>query len=203
MNSPSDLERIVCLRSENIFSPTFPKFNEVDMNIDHFDLNRISIDDTMDVSDKKECSMSNVMDMFDTEQYNNQMSSEIFDTNFNGPSSIDVVTRDTIIYPVGDIDIVTKLFDLVKNDKYDKKLASVKLVSEILVTRGKTISWEGELRFNKNEWNYFITVCNFSMLKKLENFKRIKYFDCENIIYFDESIVESAEEFLYSLYENF
>lgn len=203
MSSNMNSKKIVYIDSDYMLSPTFPQFNE--MKVDS-QLNLLEIskhDGTSAGESEKNNGANETVDNTPTLSQCSILNNINHKTPINILNFIKFVTKEVSLLPIGNIDLVTNLLYIVKDDIHNKKLATIKLVSEILPLRGETIFWKAELRFTKPEWDYFLIICNFDTLDILEQSRNVEYSSDMNVIYFDSNSNSSVEEFLCSLYANF
>jgi hypothetical protein len=203
MSSNMNSKKIVHIDSDYILSPTFPQFNEMKIE-SQLNLHEMSKQDCVTPGELENNNVAN-----ETADNTPTLSQCSILNNINHATPINIlnlikfVTKEVSLFPIGNIDLVTNLMYIVKDDAHHKKLATIKLVSEILPLRGETIFWKAELRFTKPEWDYFLIICNFDTLDILEQSHNVEYSSDMNVIYFDSNSNSSVEEFLCSLYANF
>lgn len=202
-------KRVINASPLGMFSPPFPAFN-------HFNLSSINEQSEQnnlclaDESDEQTTLQNNTLN--DTLLLSNNINniydilSNINNINIiaqNKTNDILLITKSLSIESVKDIDTVHKILFLVRNDTYEKKIATINLTSKILFSQGKTLSWKAQLQLNRYEWDYFLTICDLKILNNLEKLNRIEYGQTQNIIYFDNTLSNSVEKFLSLMFINF
>ncbi len=194
-NINHNTEKVTYINSNCLFSPPFPQFTELKMDGQiNLQNHNIDINDINDISNVQ--LNDNVISM---PNYTSTLDDINYDEMYDNLSLFKFLTKNINLISVEDMDFVTKIIYIIKNDVYNKRMATLKLKSNISL-RGETVYWNAELRFTKPEWNYFISICNLDVLENLEQTKKIKYTTIMNTIYFNSDLYNSVEEFIKSLY---
>lgn len=221
VNNSND-KNIILMSPIEIFSPKFPKFNNLSLyNLDKQSyINDASNDMTSDSNDDNTNDIiNNTADVIDNRysygtlicnelsEYDNSTNDILNSLNMvknmdNNP--IVLITKSIKIDSTEEIDRVEKSLELIRdNAPYSKKIASMTIVSEILTTVGKILSWSADLSFTKFEWDYFLTICDLHVLKYLEHVNIVEYRSHKNTIYINNRLYNTSEEFLKSLFLDF